>query len=160
MPSWRQATWVAMPKGTRWRASSKTRTTRPARSPRGHSKGSMSAILSRPGRWLVLLRAGLVVFSAIAVGVTHFPPGYEPWAWAVVGFFALVTVASGVLSALELDRTARAWARGLLIVCDGLIAIGFVAVFSYQTGEPYRALYLIPIAEAALRFGLVGGLIG
>jgi signal transduction histidine kinase len=32
-------------------------------------------------------------------------------------------------------------------------------VFSYQTGEPYRALYLIPIAEAALRLGLVGGVV-
>jgi signal transduction histidine kinase len=120
----------------------------------------MSAILSRPGRWLVLLRAGLVVFAVVAVGVTHFPPGYEAWAWAVVGFFALVTVASAVLSAFELDRKARVWARALLIVCDGLAAIGFIAVFSYQAGEPYRALYLIPIAEAALRFGLVGGLVG
>ena len=120
----------------------------------------MSALLSRPGRWLVLLRAGLVVFSAVAVGVTHFPAGYEAWAWAVVGFFALVTVASAVLSAIELDRTARVWARALLIVGDGLAAVGFIAVFSYQAGEPYRALYLIPIAEAALRFGLVGGLVG
>ena len=119
----------------------------------------MSAILSRPGRWLVLLRAAIVVFAAVVVGLTHFPPGYEPWAWAVVGFFALVTVASGVLSATELDRRSRAWARGLLIVCDGLAAAGFIAVFSYQAGEPYRALYLIPIAEAALRFGLAGGLI-
>jgi signal transduction histidine kinase len=46
-----------------------------------------------------------------------------------------------------------------LIVCDGLAAVGFIAVFSYQAGEPYRALYLIPIAEAALRFGLAGGLV-
>jgi signal transduction histidine kinase len=120
----------------------------------------MSALLSRPGRWLVLLRVGLLVFAAVAVGVTHFPPGYEAWAWAVVGFFALVTLGSGVLSAIDLDRTTRVWARAILIVCDGLAAIGFIAVFSYQTGEPYRALYLIPIAEAALRFGLVGGLIG
>jgi signal transduction histidine kinase len=120
----------------------------------------MSGLLSRPGRWLVLLRAAVVAFGAIAVGVTHFPPGYEAWAWAVVGFFALVTVASGVLSVIDLDRTSRVWARGILIVCDGLAAVGFIAVFSYQAGEPYRALYLIPIAEAALRFGLVGGLIG
>ncbi|MFL5942997.1 MAG: sensor histidine kinase [Gaiellaceae bacterium] len=119
----------------------------------------MSALLSRPGRWLVLLRAGLLVFAVVAVGVTHFPAGYEPWAWAVVGFFALVTVSSAALSAIELARPARAWARALLIVCDGIAAIGFVSVFSYQAGEPYRALYLIPIAEAALRFGLVGGLI-
>ena len=120
----------------------------------------MSAFLSRPGRWLVVLRTGLVVFSAVAVGVTHFPAAYEPWAWGVVVYFALLTLASAILSTVELDRTARVWARALLIVGDGLAAVGFIAVFSYQTGEPYRALYLIPIAEAALRFGLVGGLIG
>ena len=114
----------------------------------------------RPGQWLVLLRAALVVVAAIVVGVTDLPSPYRPWALAVVGFFVLVTVTSGVLSATELGRSARARARALLIVCDALVGIGIIAVFSYQAGEPYRALYLIPIAEAALRFGLLGGVIG
>ena len=117
-------------------------------------------MLDRPGRWLVLLRSVLVVVSAIAVGVTDFPPAYRPWAWAVVGFFAAVTACSGFLSTVELARVARVRARVLLLVLDAVVAIGFVAVFSYQAGEPWRALYLIPIAAAALRFGLVGGLIG
>jgi len=119
----------------------------------------MNGIFSRPGRWLVLLRAALVVVSVVAVADSDFPPGYEPWAWAVVGFFAAVTIVSAILSAVELDRTARVQARVLLIACDGLAAIGFIAVFSYEAGEPYRALYLIPIAEAALRLGLVGGVV-
>ena len=119
----------------------------------------MSEIFSRPGRWLVLLRAALVVVAIVAVAVSNFPPGYEPWAWAVVGFFAVVTVVSGILSAVELDRRTRARARVLLIASDAVSAIGFIAVFSYESGEPYRALYLIPIAEAALRLGLVGGIV-
>jgi signal transduction histidine kinase len=114
-------------------------------------------MLSRPGRWLVLLRASLVVAGAIAVGLTDFPPSYTPWAWAVVGFFAAVTVLSGVLSAVELGPRARMRARIVLLALDALAAIGFVAVFSYQVGQPWRALYLIPIAAAALRFGLAGG---
>jgi signal transduction histidine kinase len=114
----------------------------------------------RPGQWLVLLRAALVVLAAIVVAVTDFPPSYTPWAWALVGFFAAVTSLSGALSAIELDSAARVRARVLLLVLDALVAIWFVAVFSYQTGEPWRALYLIPVAAAALRFGLVGGLIG
>ncbi len=117
-------------------------------------------MLSRPGRWLVLLRAVLVVVGAIAVALTDFPPSYEPWAWAVVGFFAAVTVFSGVLSAVELAPTARVRARMVLLTLDAIAAIGFISVFSFETGEPWRALYLIPIAAAALRFGLVGGLIG
>jgi signal transduction histidine kinase len=114
-------------------------------------------MLSRPGRWLVLLRAVLVVVGAIAVALTDFPASYRPWAWAVVGFFAAVTVFSGVVSGVELGPAARVRARVVLLALDALVAIGFVAVFSYQSGEPWRALYLIPIAAAALRFGLVGG---
>jgi signal transduction histidine kinase len=117
-------------------------------------------MLNRPGRWLVLLRAVLVVVGATAVALTDFPPSYEPWAWAVVGFFAAVTVFSGVLSVVELGPTARVRARVVLLALDAIAAIGFISVFSFETGEPWRALYLIPIAAAALRFGLVGGLIG
>ncbi len=114
---------------------------------------------SRPGRWLVLLRAALVVVGAVAVALTDFPPGYEAWAWAVVGFFAAVTVFSGVLALVELGPVTRARARILMLALDSAAAIGFISVFSFETGEPWRALYLIPIAAAALRFGLVGGAI-
>ena len=114
-------------------------------------------MLSRPGRWLVLLRAVLVVAGAIAVALTSFPPSYTPWAWAVVGFFAAVTVFSAALSVVELEPTTRVRARILLLALDAAVAIGFISIFSFETGEPWRALYLIPIATAALRFGLVGG---
>jgi signal transduction histidine kinase len=119
-------------------------------------------VFNRPGRWLVLLRAALVIVAIVAVSGTTFPPSssYEAWGWAVVGFFAVVTVVSAVLSVVELGRAARVRARALLIACDAVVGIGIVAVFSFQAGEPYRALYLIPIAEAALRFGLAGGVVG
>jgi signal transduction histidine kinase len=117
-------------------------------------------MLSRPGRWLVLLRAVLVLVGAVAVALTDFPPSYRPWGWAVVGFFAAVTVCSGALSVVELGQAARGRARVLLLALDAIVAIGFVSVFSFETGEPWRALYLIPIAAAALRFGLVGGAVG
>jgi len=117
-------------------------------------------VLSRPGRWLVLLRAALVVAGAIAVALTDFPPSYEAWAWAVVGFFAAVTIFSGVLSVVELGPVTRVRARILLLALDALVAIGFISIFSFEAGEPWRALYLIPVAAAALRFGLVGGLVG
>jgi signal transduction histidine kinase len=114
----------------------------------------------RMGHWFVLLRALLVVVAAVTVSLTSFPSAYEPWAWAVVGFFAAATVFTGALAWIELDRAARVRARVVSIVLDGIVGIGVVAVFSYQPGEPYRALYLIPIAEAALRFGFFGGLVG
>ncbi len=113
----------------------------------------------RQGHWLVLLRATLVVVAVVTVSLTGFPASYVLWAWLIVAFFVLVTVTSAVLVRIELDGAARARARVLLVIADGMVGIGIVAVFSYQAGEPYRALYLIPIAEAALRFGLVGGVL-
>ena len=114
----------------------------------------------RPGHWFVLLRASLVVVAIVDVSLTDFPSSYRPWAWAVVAFFAASTAISAIVARMELDRAARGRARLVAIVLDGISVIGFVAVFSYQSGEPYRALYLVPIAMAALRFGLAGGLIG
>jgi signal transduction histidine kinase len=113
----------------------------------------------RPGHWFIGLRAALVVVAIVDVSVTTFPAGYEPWAWAVTGFFAASTLLSAELARRQLDRAARQRARILAIALDSIAAIGFVAVFSYQPGEPYRALYLVPIAEAALRFGLLGGVL-
>ena len=114
----------------------------------------------RPGHWFVLLRASLVVVAIVDVSLTDFPSSYRPWAWAVVAFFAASTAVSAIVARMELDRAARGRARLIAIVLDGISVVGFVAVFSYQSGEPYRALYLVPIAMAALRFGLTGGLIG
>jgi signal transduction histidine kinase len=109
---------------------------------------------------LVLLRAALVLVAIVDVSLTHFPASYRPWAWAVVGFFAASTLFSALLARTPLGPAGRQRARLLAIVLDAATAIGVIAVFSYQSAEPYRAIYLIPIAEAALRFGVVGGLVG
>jgi signal transduction histidine kinase len=112
---------------------------------------------SRSGHWLLVLRAALVVVGLVTVAVTDLPSRYEPWAWAVAGFFAAMTAVDAAFAFVPLGPAARVRARVLAVVGDALVAVGFVAVFSYQQGQPYRALYLIPIAEAGLRFGLLGG---
>lgn len=109
----------------------------------------------RSGHWLLLLRAVVVVVGFASVGATSEPPGYRMWGWVVSGFFAGMTALDAVFAFVSLEPGRRVLARALAIAGDALVAIGYVAVFSYQPGQPYRALYLIPIAEAALRFGLV-----
>ena len=114
---------------------------------------------SRPGHWFVLLRVGLVLVAIVDVALTHFPHAYRPWAWAVTAFFAASTAVDAWLATRRLDRRARGRARVLAVLFDAVAAIGYVAVFSYQSGEPYRALYLVPIAEVerAIRLaGLIG----
>ena len=116
-------------------------------------------MFDRPGRWLVLLRAALVIAAVVAVGFSTMPSAYRTWGWVVVAFFAAETILSAYLSLIALGRTARVRGRAVLIACDALVAIGIIAVFSFEAGQPFRALYLIPIAEAALRFGLLGGVV-
>jgi signal transduction histidine kinase len=115
--------------------------------------------MSRPGHWIAVVRLALVLVAAVDVAVTDFPHGYQPWAWTVVGFFAVSAAFAAWLTRIELERAARTHARAAMIALDAAVVIGFLAVFSYQATQPYRALYLLPIAEAALRFGLLGGLL-
>ncbi len=112
----------------------------------------------RSGHWLLLLRAAVVVVAIVTVALTHLPASYVPWAWALTGFFVAATAFDAALAFVELGPVARVRARVLAIVGDAIVAIGYIAVFSYQPGQPYRALYLIPIAEAGLRFGLLGSI--
>jgi signal transduction histidine kinase len=114
----------------------------------------------RAGHWIAGVRLAIAIVAILDVHFTNFPPGYEVWAWLVAAFLTASALLAAALTRVELDRPARHRARVLIIVLDGLAVIGFIAVFSYQSAEPYRALYLLPIGEAALRFGLVGGLIG
>ena len=114
----------------------------------------------RPGHWLVAIRGTLALVALVTVAVTTFPPRYAPWAWSMVAFFVLWAAASAAIAAIEIGPAGRVRARLLGVVLDGVIAVGFVAVFSFQSGEPYRSLYLIPVAAAGLRFGVVGGLLG
>ena len=73
MRSSRQATWVATANGTPCPPISTTLTRRPASWQPGRWRGWRNGMLSRPGRWLVLLRAVLVVVGAIAVALTRLP---------------------------------------------------------------------------------------
>jgi signal transduction histidine kinase len=112
----------------------------------------------RPGHWIALVRLALVIVAVVDVAITDFPAGYELWAWVVVGFFALSAALAAWLTGVELARPARVRARAAMIALDAVVVIGFIAAFSYQSAQPYRALYLLPIVEGALRFGAFGGL--
>jgi signal transduction histidine kinase len=114
----------------------------------------------RAGEWMALIRLGLVGVAIGDVAVTHEPGQYRTWAWVVVAFFAASALFTAALTRVELTRGERVRARVLAIVFDAISAVGLIAVFSYQSGSPYRALYFVPLVEAALRFGLVGGIVG
>jgi signal transduction histidine kinase len=111
-------------------------------------------------RWLAYVRLGGVAFAYIEVGLlsTGFPPGYEAAAWIVTGAFTVVAVALFVLSQRASEQQLRAVGFAAL-VADTLVIAAYATVFSYEYGNQTRWAAIFSVAEAALRYGLVGGVV-
>ena len=107
------------------------------------------------------VRLVAVPFAVLEVGLLKddYPPGYEGWAWALT---ALLAIGAVVLLWLAYRVQSRAaWRRigfGALLL-DTVVVYGYVLVYSFEPGTPIRQLVVIPLVEAALRYGIVGGLV-
>ncbi|MGH3009702.1 MAG: sensor histidine kinase [Gaiellaceae bacterium] len=107
---------------------------------------------------LAWIRLGGVVFAALEVGVftPTFPPGYELASWIVTAIF-------GAGAALLFwfayhEAAARLPAVGLIaLLFDTSIVAAYATIFTYDYGNQTRWALILPIAEAALRYGLLGG---
>ena len=87
----------------------------------------------RAGQWIAVVRLVLAVVAVVDVSLTDFPPGYGLGAWVVAGFFAVSAVFAALSTRVVLDRRARVRVRALAIALDAATAVGFIAVFSYQS---------------------------
>ncbi len=107
--------------------------------------------------WVRLLA---VPFALLEVGVfkSDYPPGYERWAWALTAVFAVGAV--GFLWLAYRVRSRTTWRRiGLAeLIFDSAAVYGYLIVFAFEPGTPIRLLVFIPLVEAALRYGLAGGM--
>jgi signal transduction histidine kinase len=109
-------------------------------------------------RWLARVRLFGVAFALLELTAfsSPYPPGYETSAWAVTGVFA-----GGALVYLWLAyRGPREWLRvvGLsALLFDSVVVGAYGIVFAYEYGNQTRWAMILPVAEAALRYGLVGG---
>jgi signal transduction histidine kinase len=110
-------------------------------------------------RWIAWVRAGAVLFALVEIGVftEYHPPGYEPWAWAITGVFAI-----GAAILLALSRREIAGARtiaALALLFDTAIICADALLYSFEFGTPTRFALIFAVVEAALRYGLVGGVV-
>ena len=113
-------------------------------------------------RWISVIRLIAVPWAVIEVGiVTNFTSArYETAAWAVTA-----TLAVGAIGFFWIGRRGVApryqpgvCFAGLLFDTGAIWA--YALVFSFETGSPtIRALLFFPVLEAALRYGLRGGLL-
>jgi signal transduction histidine kinase len=105
------------------------------------------------------VRLAAVPFALLEVGILKagdYPSGYESWAWAVTG--ALAVGAAGFLYlAYRASRAAWRLIGFAALLFDSAIVYAYVFVYSFEPGTPIRQLVFIPLIEAALRYGLVGG---
>jgi multisubunit Na+/H+ antiporter MnhB subunit len=103
--------------------------------------------------WVAWIRLAAVpfVFMEVAIERGNYPTGYERWAWVVAGVFAL-----GAASLFWSHR------RGpdvgfVAYVFDAAVVSAFVVIYSFEPGSPVRQLMFLPVIEAALRWGRLGG---
>jgi signal transduction histidine kinase len=109
-------------------------------------------------RSLALVRLGAVPFVASQVLIGWIANDFSVWPWLIT---AAMAVGAGVLYALsrtEWDaRSQRLLAVGALAF-DTAVFGAFAIASSYETSAPTRQGLILPVAEAALRFGSAGAL--
>lgn len=109
--------------------------------------------LERPevrSAWIAWVRLAAVpfVFLEVAIESGNYPPGDEAYAWALASAFA-----AGALLLLLRFRERAAVGLGF----DWTVVSLWVALYSFEAGTPVRQLMLLPVVEAALRYGVRGG---
>jgi signal transduction histidine kinase len=109
-------------------------------------------------RWIANVRLGGVVFAALEVGFfsKNFPPGYQTAAWTLTGIVAVAAIAFYFLSRVASEESLRFVGFGSLLF-DAAVIGAYATIFSYEYGNQTRWATIFAVAEAALRYGLRGG---
>jgi len=112
-------------------------------------------------RWIAWVRLAAVPFAIVEVGLlsTDYPPGYESWAWATTGLLAVAGVGFYLLSRAEAFAHAPRRIGMLGLTVDTVIVAAFVVIFQYEIGSPVNQLFFVLLVEAAVRYGIRGGLL-
>jgi signal transduction histidine kinase len=106
--------------------------------------------------WIARVRVAAVLFGVVEVGLlsTGYPSGYEGYAWLVTAAFA-----AGALALFLVSSRADPRLVGFVaLVFDAAVIGAYATVFSFEYGSPTRWALILVVAEAALRYGLVGAL--
>jgi signal transduction histidine kinase len=109
-------------------------------------------------RWAAWVRLAAAPWAALEVGIltTGYPAGYEAAGWAATAGLALGAAALFAASRRPLDKRALRRLGLLALSFDTAVVGAFVLVLSFEPGTPARSLLVIPVIEAALRYGVRG----
>jgi signal transduction histidine kinase len=110
-------------------------------------------------RLIAWVRLAAVPFAIVEVGFlsTDYPSGYKGLAWLATGLLTLGSVLLYFVSSSEaFDRHPRR--IGLLaLALDTVVVAAFVVIYQYEIGSPVRQLFFVLLVEAAVRYGIRGG---
>jgi hypothetical protein len=103
--------------------------------------------------WIAWVRLVAVpfVFLEVAIERGNYPSDYERWAWGLAGVLAVGAVV------LFAARSAGGAVRVAAYVFDVAVLSGFVVVYSFEPSSPARELLFLPVVEAGVYWGRIGG---
>jgi signal transduction histidine kinase len=112
-------------------------------------------------RWIARVRLGAFAFALLQVVVLpdDYPNRrYELAAWAATAALGVGAAVFFWLSRRPMSSRALARVGFAALAFDTAVVSAFVITYSFELGTPVRQALIIPLAEAALRYGLRGGI--
>jgi len=110
-------------------------------------------------RWIGWIRLGAVPFAIFQVAIAGgYPSGYERAAWLTTLSFGVGAVFLFRMGWRELSRREQIRLGLLALAFDFAVVSTYVLAFSFQAESPVRQVMYLPLVEAALRYGIPGGL--
>jgi signal transduction histidine kinase len=110
--------------------------------------------------WIAWVRILAIPWALLEVAViSHdYPPGYEARAWLVTAVLAVGALAFFWLSRRALAPRAQMLVGVAALAFDTAIIYAYVFVYLFEIGTPTYGLPYLVVVEAALRYGILGGL--
>jgi signal transduction histidine kinase len=113
-------------------------------------------------RWVAWVRLGGVAFALfqLALAGDEYPNArYERLAWATTAAFTAGALVLLWLSRRDLSLKALRRIGFVALAFDAGIVASYVLIYSFEAGTPVRQAMFIPVIEAALRYGMWGGIL-
>jgi hypothetical protein len=107
---------------------------------------------------------GRVIAVPFAVGElvgewTSYPAADLPYAVVLTAVFAVGAVALWVARRRLVEARAQAWLGVAALSFDVMVVSAYVTLYAFDPGTPVRFLLLLPVLEAALRYGTRAGVL-